>query len=90
MSEPEVDYEYEDFKMKHVGVEKEETHWNEYELKDGTTLRVKLVVMQVGKSIDKPLPDSGGEPVYHIKTQTIVNADVPPEHYMEVEEEEEE
>lgn len=88
MTSPEADYEYQDFKMREVKIESEETHWNEYKLEDGTILRVKLVVMQAGKSIDKPLPDSGGEPVYHIKTQTVVNAEVPKDQYMEVEEEE--
>jgi len=84
----EADYEYQDYKMCNVNIEEEKTYWNEYELEDGTVLRVKLVVAQAGKSIDKPLPNSGGEPVYHIKTQTIVNADVPEDQRFNVEEEE--
>ncbi len=45
--------------------------WNEYKLKDGTTLKVKLVLTGV-RRLQKFNPD--GSPVYMIYSQNIVRA----------------
>lgn len=83
---PKKEYEYKGFKMNRVEVEDEEEHWNKYTLEDGTVIRVKVVLTQAGKSVDKPIPESGGEPLYHVRTDTVVDTIVPDDQYMEVEE----
>jgi hypothetical protein len=76
-------YDYEDkilgtkFKMQVVDIAESDEKWNTYTLQDGTVLKVKQVVVQVGRSIDKPIPGSNGEPLYHVKTQTLVTTVVP-------------
>lgn len=76
-------YDYEDkalgvsFKMEVVDIVESDEKWNTYTLEDGTVLKVKQVVVQAGRSIDKPIPGSNGEPLYHVKTQTLVTAVVP-------------
>ena len=78
-------YDYEDkvlgvrFKMEVVDIIESDEKWNTYKLEDGTVLKVKLVVVQAARSIDKPIPGSNGEPVYHVKTQTLVTSIVPEE-----------
>lgn len=57
--------------------------WNIYKLEDGTTLRVKLVAGKISRGIDPETDDifyleDRGEPIYHIRYQTIVIAEVPP------------
>jgi len=53
--------------------------WNVYKLKDGATLKVKLVLVGV-KRLQKHNPD--GSPIYVIQSQNIVRAvDVPKELY---------
>jgi len=53
----------------------QEEHWNSYELKDGTTLKVKLVLNGV-KRLRKHNPD--GLPIYLIRSQNVVRTvDVP-------------
>lgn len=84
---PKEEYEYKGFKMKRVEVEEEDECWNEYTLKDGTVLRIKVVLAQVAKSIDKPIPKSGGEPLYNVRTETVIDTIVPEDQYMEGEEE---
>ena len=76
-------YDYEDkmlgasFKMEVVDIVESDEKWNTYTLEDGTVLKVKQVVVQAAKSIDKPIPGSNGEPLYHVKTQTLVTTVVP-------------
>jgi len=76
-------YDYEDkalgasFKMEVVDIVESDEKWNTYALDDGTVLRVKQVVVQAARSIDKPIPGSNGEPLYHVKTQTLVTSVVP-------------
>ena len=76
-------YDYEDkmlgasFKMEVVDIVESDEKWNTYKLEDGTVLKVKQVVVQAARSIDKPIPGSNGEPLYHVKTQTLVTAVVP-------------
>jgi len=62
-----------------VDFEEVKEYWNVYKLKDGTTLKVKLVLMGV-KRLKKHNPD--GSPIYVIQSQNIVRAvDVPKELY---------
>lgn len=88
-------YDYEDkalgasFKMQVVDIVESDEKWNMYTLEDGTVLKVKQVVVQAGKSIDKPIPGSNGEPLYHVKTQTLVTTIVPKELFFPSGEDEE-
>ncbi|MEM3615891.1 MAG: hypothetical protein QXX09_04490 [Candidatus Methanomethylicia archaeon] len=54
-----------------VDFEEVEEHWNVYKLKDGTTLKVKLVLIGV-KRLKKYNPD--GTPIYIINAQNIIRA----------------
>jgi hypothetical protein len=54
-----------------VDFEEVEERWNVYRLKDGTTLKVKLVLAGV-KRLKKHNPD--GTPVYVIQSQNMVRA----------------
>jgi len=50
-------------------------YWNEYKLKDGTTLKVKLILKGV-KRLKKYAPD--GNPIYLIMSDNVLRAlDVP-------------
>ena len=53
-----------------VDFENEKEEWNIYKLADGSTLKVKLVLVNVVRSRDKY--DSLGNPVYGITSQNIV------------------
>jgi len=60
-----------------VDFSEEQEFWNEYKLKDGTTLKVKLVLRGV-KRLARYEPD--GTPVYVINSMNVVRAlNVPPE-----------
>ena len=60
-----------------VDFEEQEEHWNVYKLRDGTTLKVKLVLVGI-KKLKKCNPD--GTPIYLINAQNVVRAvDVPKE-----------
>ena len=60
-----------------VDFTEEKEHWNVYKLKDGTTLKIKLVLRGV-KRLRKWNPD--GSPIYMINSANIVRAvDVPKE-----------
>ena len=62
-----------------VDFEEVKERWNVYKLKDGTTLKVKLVLIGV-KRLKKHNLD--GSPIYVIQSQNIVRAvDVPKELY---------
>jgi len=52
-----------------VDFTEEREHWNTYKLKDGTTLKVKLVLQGV-KRLQKWVPD--GSPLYIINSDNIV------------------
>ena len=54
-----------------VDFDEKEEHWNVYTLKDGSTLKVKLVLIGV-KRLKKWNPD--GSPIYIISSQNIVRA----------------
>lgn len=56
--------------------------WNEYELEDGTILRAKLVAVKMVRGIDPKTGDilyleDRGEPLYNIRHQVVVTAEVP-------------
>jgi len=53
-----------------VDFENEEEHWNVYKLSDGTTLKVKLVLVNVVRSQDQY--DPLGNPIYGITSQNII------------------
>jgi hypothetical protein len=60
-----------------IDFEEKEEHWNVYKLKDGTTLKVKLILIEV-KRLKKYNPD--GTPIYAIRSQNVVRAvDIPKE-----------
>ena len=54
-----------------IDFDEEGEHWNTYKLKDGTTLKVKLVLQGV-KRLKRYNPD--GTPLYLIQSQNIVRA----------------
>jgi len=53
-----------------VDFKNEKEEWNVYKLADGTTLKVKLVLVNVVRSGDKY--DPLGNPIYGITSQNIV------------------
>ena len=60
-----------------IDFEEKEEHWNVYKLKDGTALKVKLILIGV-RRLKKHTPD--GTPVYMINSQNVVRAvDIPKE-----------
>lgn len=61
-----------------VDFEEVEEKWNIYKLKDGTTLKVKLVLMGI-KRLKKHNP-ADGTPIYLINAQNVVRTvDIPKE-----------
>jgi hypothetical protein len=50
--------------------------WNEYDLSDGTKLKIKLLLVKVVR-IDEY--NAQGEPVYVVATQNALNASAPEE-----------
>ena len=60
-----------------IDFEEKEEHWNVYTLKDGTTLKIKLILVGI-KRLKKHGPD--GTPLYMINSQNVVRAvDIPKE-----------
>ena len=60
-----------------VDFDEKEEHWNVYKLRDGTTLKVKLILVGI-KKLKKCNPD--GTPIYMINSQNVVRAvDIPKE-----------
>jgi len=53
-----------------VDFENEKEEWNTYKLSDGSTLKIKLVLVNVVRSRDKY--DPLGNPVYGITSQSII------------------
>ena len=53
-----------------VDFENEKEEWNVYKLADGSTLKVKLVLVSVVRSRDQY--DSLGNPIYGITSQNII------------------
>jgi hypothetical protein len=66
----------ETFSGEEVDFDVEQEFWNSYKLKDGTTLKVKLVLLRVIRAKDSY--DPAGFPVYMIMSTNVVRAvDVP-------------
>lgn len=60
-----------------IDFEEKEEHWNVYKLKDGTTLKIRLILVGI-KRLRKHGPD--GTPLYMINSQNVVRAvDIPKE-----------
>lgn len=49
--------------------------WNEYELADGTKIRVKAVTSNINRAIDEF--DSDGNPLYLVKSSNVLALSVP-------------
>jgi len=62
-----------------VDFENEKEEWNVYKLSDGSTLKVKLVLVNVVRSRDKH--DPLGNPIYGITSQNIVKVLNVPEKF---------
>ena len=60
-----------------VDFENEKEQWNAYKLSDGTTLKVKLVLVNVVRSRDQY--DPLGNPIYGITSQNIIKVSNVPE-----------
>lgn len=60
---------------KDVDFETVDEKWNEYKLKDGTTLRVKLTVTKVIRADD--WDPNTGDPMYIVSSSNIVRTLVP-------------
>jgi len=55
--------------MEEVDFDTIKEEWNEYKLKDGTTLKIKIVLIKVVRG---DTYDQFGDPVYMVNTQNIV------------------
>jgi hypothetical protein len=53
-----------------VGITKSTENWNEYELEDGSTMKVKLVLLKVLKTTTEKTPL--GEPIYITNAQNLM------------------
>lgn len=59
-----------------VPVEESSEKWSEYKLEDGTTVRIKQVVLEIFRATGQYDPD--GTPMYAVKAQAVVSiVDVP-------------
>lgn len=47
--------------------------WGEYELKDGTTLKVRTIVQRINR-VDAEDNPQGNEPIYNVQSNTVVRA----------------
>ena len=60
-----------------IDFEEKEEHWNVYKLRDGTTLKIKLILVGV-RRLKTHNPD--GTPIYVISPQNVIRAiDIPRE-----------
>ncbi len=50
----------------------EKEYWNEYELNDGTTLKIKLILKGVRRAKDRHAPD--GYPIYMVQSVNVIRA----------------
>jgi hypothetical protein len=78
MGEPQIQITPQDIiEAEEIDFEEKKEFWNEYKLKDGTTLKVRLILIGV-KRLKKFAPD--GNPVYIINSNNVVRVfDVPKE-----------
>lgn len=59
-----------------VSVTSAEEHWNTYKLSDGTTVRARPIMIEIGKQHNKF--DDKGNPVYTIKGATVYDVNAAP------------
>ena len=63
-------------KAEDVEIIDEEDHWNTYQLKDGSVIKIKLIVRSIKRLTSKWQPD--GNPIYLINSQNVIRmANVP-------------
>jgi hypothetical protein len=62
-----------------VDVESSKTGWSDFTLVDGTTIRIKGVLIDAKKAVEQYGPD--GKPIYVLQ-MTLVNDLVVPDHLM--------
>ncbi len=55
---------------------KRREEWSEYELEDGTILKVRTEVVRIVRLRDKWTPE--GEPVYVVRSANLLSPSVPP------------
>jgi hypothetical protein len=60
-----------------VEVEQAKEPFNEYRLSDGTTLKIKIVLLEVQRHKDQYSPD--GNPQYEVKLAPVVAVSAPEE-----------
>ena len=53
-----------------VEIMEEKDHWNKYKLKDGSVIKIKLIVKEIRRLATKWQPD--GNPIYLINSQNII------------------
>jgi hypothetical protein len=59
-----------------ISVEESSEKWSEYKLEDGTTIRLKQVVMEVIRTTSEYDPE--GNPMYVVKAQPVLSmVDIP-------------
>lgn len=75
----------EDAEFVDVDFDSTSEQWNEYELEDGTTLKVKLVLQKVLRAEDEYNP--AGEPIYQIAAQNVIRTSDVPDELLEGEDE---
>ena len=57
-------------KAEDVEIAEEKDHWNKYKLKDGSLIRIKLIVKGIKRLTTKWQPD--GNPIYLINSQNVI------------------
>lgn len=62
-------------KIEPVEVTKSTEPWSTYELKDGSTVKLKIILVDIGKAVDQY--DEGGNPIYHFQTTQVVHINAP-------------
>ncbi len=62
-------------KVQGLSVKKASEPWTEYLLEDGTTLRLRIVLLDVGRAVDTF--DEAENPIYQFKHTMIVDIKVP-------------
>jgi hypothetical protein len=58
-----------------VDIDKVNEQWSEYVLKDGATIRLKPVIIEIRKAKNQFAPN--GDPIYFVKSTVITDTKVP-------------
>jgi hypothetical protein len=58
-----------------IGFRSTGEHWNEYLLDDGTVFRIKLVVTEIARLMDRY--DAEGDPIYAATHAQVITVDAP-------------